>query len=109
MFQSVLIANRGEIARRVGAVAKRMGMRVIAVHSEADATLPFVREADEAVCIGPAPAKDSYLNHAALLDAAKKTKAQCIHPGYGFVSESADFAKAVTDAGLVFVGPPPEA
>ncbi len=109
MFKSVLIANRGEIARRVGKVAREMGMRVVAVHSEADATLPFVKEADEAVCIGPAPAKDSYLNHAALLEAAKKTRADCIHPGYGFVSESADFAKAVTDAGIVFVGPPPEA
>ncbi len=109
MFKKVLIANRGEIARRVGAVARAMGMRTVAVYSDADQELPFVEEADEAVRLGPAPAKDSYLNVPALLEAAKKTGAEAVHPGYGFVSESAEFAKACTDAGVVFVGPPPEA
>jgi acetyl-CoA carboxylase biotin carboxylase subunit len=109
MFKKVLIANRGEIARRVGAAARAMGMKTVAVHSDADVDLPFVKEADEAVRLGPAPAKESYLNQAALIDAAKKTGAEAIHPGYGFVSENGEFAKACHDAGLVFVGPPPEA
>lgn len=109
MFRKVLIANRGEIARRIISVAQKMGMQTVAVYSEADRELPFVKEADEAVLIGPPPAKDSYLNVAALLDAARRTGAEAIHPGYGFVSENAGFARTVTDAGLVFVGPPPEA
>ena len=109
MFKKLLIANRAEIARRLNAVAQQMGIRTVAVFSDADAQLPFVREADEAVRIGPGPAKDNYLNGPALLAAAKQTGAEAIHPGYGFVSESADFARACHEAGLVFVGPPPEA
>jgi len=109
MFRKLLIANRGEIARRINAVARGMGLKTVAVYSDADEKLPFVREADEAVRIGPPPAKDSYLNVAAVLDAARRTGAEAIHPGYGFLSENGDFAKACTDAGLVFVGPPPEA
>ena len=108
MFRSLLIANRGEIARRVGVVARAMGIRTIAVHSDPDARAPFVREADQAVRIGPGPAKDSYLNVEALLRAAKDTGAEAVHPGYGFVSENAEFARACTEAGIVFVGPPPE-
>ncbi|MBL8923493.1 MAG: biotin carboxylase [Myxococcaceae bacterium] len=109
MFKKILVANRGEIARRIITVARGMGMQTVAVYSDADADLPFVKEADEAVRLGPAPAKDSYLNVAALLEAAKKTKAEAIHPGYGFISENAGFAKTVADEGIVFVGPPPEA
>ncbi|MGE6763154.1 acetyl-CoA carboxylase biotin carboxylase subunit [Corallococcus interemptor] len=109
MFQKLLIANRGEIARRIGAVARGMGVKTVAVYSDADANLPFVREADEAVRIGPPPAKDSYLSIPAILEAAKKTGAQAVHPGYGFLSENGEFAQACADAGLTFVGPPPEA
>jgi len=109
MFSKLLIANRGEIARRIIHVAKRMGVSTVAVYSEVDKELPFVREADEAVLLGPAPAKDSYLNIPALLEAAKKTGAQAIHPGYGFVSENAAFARACEAEGIKFVGPPPEA
>jgi acetyl-CoA carboxylase biotin carboxylase subunit len=109
MFKKILVANRGEIARRIITVARGMGMQTVAVHSDADADLPFVKEADEAVRLGPAPAKDSYLNVAALLEAAKRTKAEAIHPGYGFISENAEFAKTVAENGVVFVGPPPEA
>ncbi len=109
MFQKILIANRGEIARRIIHVARQMGVKTVAVYSDADEKLPFVKEADEAVRLGPAPPKDSYLNTQALLDAAKKTGAQGIHPGYGFVSENAEFARAVTAAGITFIGPPPEA
>lgn len=109
MIESVLVANRGEIARRVIRTAKRLGVRAIAVYSEADAELPFVAEADEAVLIGPANPAQSYRNTEAILDAARKTGAQAIHPGYGFLSENAGFAKAVTDAGLIWVGPSPEA
>jgi acetyl-CoA carboxylase, biotin carboxylase subunit len=109
MFKKVLIANRGEIARRLISVAQRMKMKAVAVYSDADAQLPFVKEADEAVHLGGSAPKDSYLNTQALLEAAKATGAEAIHPGYGFVSESAEFARAVTAQGLVFVGPPPEA
>jgi acetyl-CoA carboxylase biotin carboxylase subunit len=109
MFKKLLIANRGEISRRIGQVARGMGISTVAVYSDADADLPFVKEADEAVRLGPAPAKDSYLNIPAILEAAKKTGAQAVHPGYGFVSENAEFARACTEAGIVFVGPPPEA
>ncbi len=109
MFRKLLIANRGEIARRIGVVARGMGVKTVAVYSDADEKLPFVREADEAVRLGPAPAKDSYLNAEAVLAAAKKTGADAVHPGYGFLSESASFARACTNAGLAFVGPPPEA
>ncbi len=109
MFDSVLIANRGEIACRIIRTARRMGLRTIAVHSEADAKALFVRMADEAHCIGPAPARESYLVAERILEVAKKTKAGAIHPGYGFLSENADFAEAVEAAGIVFVGPPASA
>ncbi len=109
MIESVLVANRGEIARRIIRTAKRLGIRAIAVYSEADAELPFVLEADEAVLIGPANPAESYRNSRAILDAATKTGAKAIHPGYGFLSENAGFARAVTEAGLVWVGPSAEA
>jgi 3-methylcrotonyl-CoA carboxylase alpha subunit len=109
MFKSVLIANRGEIACRIARTARRLGLRVIAVYSEADAQALHVRAADEALPIGPAPASQSYLAADKLIAAAKQAKADCIHPGYGFLSENADFAQACRDAGIVFVGPSPEA
>jgi acetyl/propionyl-CoA carboxylase alpha subunit len=107
MFRSVLVANRGEIACRVFRTAKRMGLRTIAVYSEADADALHVRQADEAVLIGPAPARESYLDQARVLAAAKATGAEAIHPGYGFLSENAEFAEAVMAAGLVWIGAPP--
>ncbi|MCW5689054.1 MAG: carbamoyl-phosphate synthase subunit L, partial [Pseudolabrys sp.] len=109
MFKSVLIANRGEIACRIMRTAKRMGMRTIAVHSEADANALHVKLADEAHLIGPAPAAQSYLVSEKIIAAAKAAKAECIHPGYGFLSENTAFAKACADNGIVFVGPPPAA
>ncbi|MBE7416538.1 MAG: ATP-grasp domain-containing protein [Ideonella sp.] len=108
-FDKILIANRGEIACRVMRTARRMGYRTVAVFSEADAQAPHVALADEAVYIGAPPAAQSYLSIAALLDAARATGAAAVHPGYGFLSERADFAQACTDAGLVFIGPPPAA
>ena len=104
-MMTVLVANRGEIARRVFRTAKRMGLRTVAVYSDADATAPFVREADMAVRIGAAPARDSYLNTGSILAAARESDARLIHPGYGFLSERAEFAEAVASAGLTFVGP----
>lgn len=106
MFQKILVANRSEIARRVARTARRMGIGVVAVYSEADKDAPHVREADEAVCIGPPTPKESYLNVEAIVEAAKETGAEAIHPGYGFLSESEVLAKACEDAGIVFVGPP---
>ena len=108
-FNKILIANRGEIACRVIRTAHRLGYRTVAVYSDADATAPHMQQADEAVRIGPAPAADSYLHIAALLKAAALTGADAVHPGYGFLSERADFAQACADAGLVFIGPPPAA
>jgi len=109
MISSLLIANRGEIARRIIRTARRLRMRTIAVYSEADAKALHVCEADAAVCIGPAPAAESYLRREAILEAARAEGAEAIHPGYGFLSENAAFAEAVIAEGLVWVGPPPAA
>jgi acetyl-CoA/propionyl-CoA carboxylase biotin carboxyl carrier protein len=105
-FNTVLVANRGEIAVRVIRTLKAMGIRSVAVYSDADATARHVAAADVAVAIGPAPARDSYLNVAAIVDAAVRTGAQAVHPGYGFLSENADFAAALAAAGVTFIGPP---
>jgi len=105
MFDSVLIANRGEIALRVLRACRGLGLRVIAIHSEADRDAPYLRLADQVLCIGPAAPGDSYLNQAAILAAAQVTGAQAIHPGYGFLSENAGFVERVERAGLTFIGP----
>jgi 3-methylcrotonyl-CoA carboxylase alpha subunit len=107
MMKSLLIANRGEIACRVIRTARRLGIRTVAVYSDADAKALHVRMADEAVHIGPSPARESYLRGDRIIEAAKQTGAEAIHPGYGFLSENADFAQAVIDAGLIWVGPKP--
>ncbi|MAB14378.1 biotin carboxylase N-terminal domain-containing protein, partial [Parvibaculum sp.] len=109
MFNSLLIANRGEIAVRVIRTARAMGLRTIAVYSDADANAYHVAEADEAVHIGPAAAAESYLRPEKIIEAAKLTGAEAIHPGYGFLSENAAFAEACVEAGIIFVGPPAEA
>ncbi len=109
MLSSVLIANRGEIAVRVIRTAKRLGLRTIAIYSEADAGAMHVRLADEAYCVGPAPARESYLVIDKIIAVAKQAKAEAIHPGYGFLSERAEFAEACAEAGIVFVGPPASA
>ncbi|MCS7299950.1 MAG: acetyl-CoA carboxylase biotin carboxylase subunit, partial [Fimbriimonadales bacterium] len=105
MFRKVLVANRGEIARRVIQACRELGVRSIAVYSEADSDAPFVREADEAYLLGGAPARESYLNIARILEIAKQAGAEAIHPGYGFLSENPDFAAACEQAGIAFIGP----
>src|SRR5690242_10207161 len=109
MFRKILIANRGEIAVRIMATCREMGIRTVAVYSEADRYARHVREADEAYFIGPAPAAQSYLRIDTILDVAKKSGAEAIHPGYGFLSENADFVEACERDGIVFIGPPPAA
>ncbi|MBB5959555.1 acetyl-CoA carboxylase biotin carboxylase subunit [Saccharothrix tamanrassetensis] len=108
MFRKVLIANRGEIALRVARTCRELDVRTVVCHSEADAASAAVRFADEAVCVGPAASRKSYLNAAAVLTAALQTGAEAIHPGYGFLSEDPDFAEACADAGVVLIGPPPD-
>ncbi|MEO6420583.1 MAG: biotin carboxylase N-terminal domain-containing protein, partial [Polyangiaceae bacterium] len=108
LFEKILVANRGEIARRVIRTCKRLGVKTVAIYSEADKDAPHVSEADEAVCVGPAPAKESYLNVEAILAAIEKTGATAVHPGYGFLSEKSAFARAVLAKGVVFIGPPPD-
>src|ERR1700731_667683 len=105
LFQKVLIANRGEIALRIQRACREMGIKTVAVHSTADATAMHVRLADESVCIGPPPARESYLNVAAILSAATLTGAEAIHPGLGFLAEDADFAETVEAHGFTFIGP----
>ncbi|HSG94999.1 MAG TPA: biotin carboxylase N-terminal domain-containing protein, partial [Afifellaceae bacterium] len=109
MFSALLIANRGEIACRIIRTARRLGIRTIAVYTEADRTWPHWQMADEAVLIGEGPAAESYLDIEKIIGAAKRTGVEAVHPGYGFLAENAGFARACIDAGLVFVGPPAEA
>ncbi len=109
MFKKILIANRGEIACRVIRTARAMGIKTVAVYSDADARAPHVREADEAVRLGPAPASESYLKAELIIDACKATGAEAVHPGYGFLSERESFATALEEAGITFIGPPPKA
>lgn len=108
MFQKVLIANRGEIALRIQRACRELGIKTVVVHSEADREAKYVRLADESVCIGPAPAQQSYLNMPAIIAAAEVTDAEAIHPGYGFLAENADFAQRVEKSNFVFIGPRPE-
>lgn len=108
MFEKILIANRGEIALRIQRACREMGIKTVAVHSEADANAKYVKLADESVCIGPAPSALSYLNIPAIISAAEVTDAEAIHPGYGFLSENADFAERVEKSGFVFIGPRPD-
>src|ERR1700754_4504628 len=108
MFGKILIANRGEIALRIQRACREMGICTVVVHSEADRDAKYVRLADESVCIGPAPSGASYLNMPAIISTAEVTDAEAIHPGYGFLSENADFAERGEKSGFVFIGPTPE-
>src|SRR6266496_5457500 len=108
MFSKVLIANRGEIALRIILACKEMGLKTVAVHSEADRDSLHVRYADEEVCIGPAPSRQSYLNISSIIAAAEITGADAIHPGYGFLAENSHFAEIANECGLTFIGPTPE-
>ncbi|HEY3554960.1 MAG TPA: biotin carboxylase N-terminal domain-containing protein, partial [Casimicrobiaceae bacterium] len=108
LFDKVLIANRGEIALRIQRACRELGVKTVVVHSEADRDAKYVALADESVCIGPPPSAQSYLNIPAIIAAAEVTDAQAIHPGYGFLSENADFAEKVERSGFVFIGPRPE-
>src|SRR6186713_204533 len=108
LFDKILIANRGEIALRVQRACREMGIKTVVVHSEADRDAKYVRLADESVCIGPPPSAQSYLNIPAIISAAEVTDAEAIHPGYGFLSENADFAERVDKSGFVFIGPKAE-
>ena len=105
MFKKILIANRGEIALRIQRACREMGIKAVMVYSEADRDAKYVKLADEAVCIGPAPSGQSYLHMPAIISAAEVTDAEAIHPGYGFLSENADFAERVENSGFVFIGP----
>ena len=105
MFEKILIANRGEIALRIQRACREMGIKTVVVHSEADREAKYVKLADESVCIGPASSALSYLNMPAIISAAEVTDAEAIHPGYGFLSENADFAERVEKSGFVFIGP----
>src|SRR5436853_3185769 len=109
MFRKLLIANRGEIACRVARAARALGLRTVAVFSDADERALHVEQCDEAVRLGPAPARESYLDAGKVLAAARQAGAEAIHPGYGFLSEQVEFAQACAEAGVVFVGPPPGA
>ncbi|MEO6365558.1 MAG: biotin carboxylase N-terminal domain-containing protein, partial [Luteimonas sp.] len=108
MFDKILIANRGEIACRVIRTARKLGIRTVAVYSEADADAQHVRQADEAYCIGGPRPQASYLRGEAIIEVARKSGAQAIHPGYGFLSENPEFAQMCADAGIVFIGPTPQ-
>jgi acetyl-CoA carboxylase, biotin carboxylase subunit len=108
LFNKILIANRGEIALRIIRTCKELGIKTVAVYSEADRDSLHVTFADEAVCIGPPPGKDSYLKIPALISAAQITGADAIHPGYGFLSENAEFSEIITESGIKFIGPSPE-
>jgi propionyl-CoA carboxylase alpha chain len=108
-MKKILVANRGEIALRIMKTAQKMGIRTVAVYSEVDRHSPHVKFADEAVLLGPAPSSESYLVMDKVIEAAKSTGAEGIHPGYGFLSENATFAKKVADSGITFIGPKPHA
>lgn len=105
-FSKVLIANRGEISQRVASTCKELGIETVAIYSTADAKAPFVQAADEAICVGPAASSDSYLNVPNVLQAIRDTGAQAVHPGYGFLSENAEFCKSIEGEGVVWLGPP---
>ena len=108
MFKKILVANRGEIALRIQRACRELGIKAVMVYSEADREAKYVKLAEEAVCIGPAPSALSYLNMPAIISAAEVTDAEAIHPGYGFLSENADFAERVEKSGFQFIGPTPE-